>query len=66
MKCVRVRPLALDITIWTRRGDADDPLDAVVTKKLARGKEQCGTEGLRLQVWAADTYGALHPGTLPW
>lgn len=58
-------PLALDVTIWTRLLASLDVLDAVVARKLAAGKAACEEEGWRLRVWAADTYGALHPSTRP-
>ena len=31
------RPLALDVTVWTRLSGANDVLDAVVNRKLERG-----------------------------
>ena len=59
------RPLALDVTVWTRLSDANDVLDAVVNRKLERGKAECTAAGWRLRIWAADTYGAVHPATRP-
>ena len=60
-----VRPLALDVTVWTRLPGATDTLDAVVNRKLERGKAECNAAGWRLRIWAADTYGAVHPATRP-
>ena len=57
--------LALDVTIWTRLLGVADVLDAVVNRKLERGKADCDAAGWRLRVWAADTFGAVHPATRP-
>ncbi len=53
------------MTIWTRLLGTCDPLDAVINRKLANGKAACEKEGWRLKIWAADSYGALHPSARP-
>jgi hypothetical protein len=52
------RPLAVDTSIWTH---VRDELDAVVARKVASSKAVCAREGWQFAVWAADTWGGLHP-----
>ena len=65
VKGAAVRPLAIDITIWSRLGAGMDPLDLVIERKMQRGRLACSRAGWRLLVWAADTFGAIHPSARP-
>ena len=55
------RPLALDVTVWSRHSDGADTLDVVVQRKNAAAKTKCNRQGWTFQPFAADVYGALHP-----
>lgn len=55
------KPMSIDETIWSRYADGPDPLDAVVSRKVAAGKAICQLEGWIYRVFGADVYGAMHP-----
>ena len=55
------RPLAIDVTEWSRPSDGADPLDGAVNRKVANQKAMCQQQGWSFRVWAADVYGAMHP-----
>jgi len=55
-------PLAIDFTIWTRPPTAPrDVLDKVIDEKVALYGKVCSDEGWAYKVWAADTFGGMHP-----
>ena len=55
------RPLAIDVTEWSRPTDGPDPLDGAVTRKVTNQKAMCQQQGWMFRVWATDVYGAMHP-----
>jgi len=58
---VSPRPLAIDVTVWSRFADGTDPLDKVVADKVTTSAAICKREGWAFRPWAADVYGAVHP-----
>ena len=55
------RPLAIDITIWSRTVNGNDPLDKAIEVKVMASAGDCRLAGWTFKVWAADVYGAVHP-----
>ncbi len=55
-------PTALDFTCWSRLPVTyNDVLDQAMANKGRYYKQACENEGWTYLVWAADTYGGMHP-----
>ena len=58
---ISARPLAIDVTIWSRTVSNNDPLDKALEAKVMASAGDCRLAGWTFKVWAADVYGAIHP-----